>query len=72
MTTDGRTPEYCNTISSPFEPYGSGELKVISSFKRRENTQKKDVGLTNSSGLISPHKCLFNKLALITCEFQGQ
>ena len=27
-TTDGRTPEAVYTISSPYEPNGSGELKT--------------------------------------------
>ena len=28
MTDDGRTPDHGHHISSPCEPYGSGELKT--------------------------------------------
>ena len=28
-TDDGRTPDHGHPISSPCEPYGSGELKIL-------------------------------------------
>ena len=31
-TTDGRTPDHGHPISSPCEPDGSGELKIIGRF----------------------------------------